>query len=179
MNKNWREVVDLEKKSIDFEKNRYELLLETNHGPIHIEFFPDSAPNHCINLIGLARGGYYDGLSFHRVVKGFVIQGGCPSGNGTGGPGFRVNAEFNDRPHEFGILSMARTQDPNSAGSQFFICLDKVPYLDNQYTVFGKVLSDETSVTTVKKIGAVETGRADIPVERVSINKATVVETPL
>lgn len=176
MNKNWREPVEEQKKNLDFTKFNYQLDLETNFGMIKIGFYPDVAPLHSANLLSLAKAGFYDGLSFHRVVKGFVIQGGCPSGNGTGGPGYRVPAEFNDRAHEFGILSMARTQDPNSAGSQFFICLDKVPFLDRQYTVFGKILDDGESAKTVESIAKVETGRGDVPVERVSIIKATVHE---
>jgi peptidyl-prolyl cis-trans isomerase B (cyclophilin B) len=179
MFKNWKEQVDREVATVDFQKNRYAVCLETSKGKINVDLFPDLAPNHCKNMIGLARAGFYDGLSFHRIVRGFVIQGGCPNGNGTGGPGYRVGAEFNDRKHEFGVLSMARTQDPNSAGSQFFICLDSVPYLDGQYTVFGKIAEDGDSGNTVRAIGSVETGRGDVPVERVSIYKATVTETPL
>src|SRR4030095_16029006 len=107
---------------------------------------------------------------------GFMIQGGCPQGTGTGGPGYQIKAEFNSTPHVPGVLSMARTGDPNSAGSQFFICLEKSPSLDRQYTAFGKV-ADEESMKTVQAIGAVKTS-SDRPVEKVTIKKATVKATP-
>lgn len=162
-------------KAIDFETNTYELIFETSMGTINLEFYPDIAPGHCANMIALAKIGYYDNVTFHRIVPGFVIQGGCPDGTGMGGPGYTVDAEFNDRPHLPGILSMARTNDPNSAGSQFFLCLEKVPFLDNQYTVFGKT-SDEASLEVVKAIGAVKTGAQDKPLEDVVIKKATVTE---
>ena len=109
-------------------------------GTIVAEFYPDKAPNHVRNFKWLADHNYYDGVIFHRVIKGFMIQGGDPTGTGQGGPGWNVNAEFNDRKHEPGTLSMARTPDPNSAGSQFFICHVATPHLDNQYTVFGKTI---------------------------------------
>jgi peptidyl-prolyl cis-trans isomerase B (cyclophilin B) len=115
--------------------------MDTPHGPITMIFFYDVAPNTVDSFLRLASGGYYDGLTFHRIVPGFVIQGGDPKGNGTGGPGYNVDAEFNDRKHEAGVLSMARAQDFNSAGSQFFICLDyaQTKQLDNKYTAFGQV----------------------------------------
>ncbi len=165
-------------KTIDFAKNKYQLELDTTKGKIKIDFWPDVAPNHCKNMLGLAKIGFYDGLIFHRVIPGFVIQGGCPTGNGTGGPGYNVDQEFNERKHEAGVLSMARAQDPNSAGSQFFLCLEKVPYLDRQYTAFGKTADDE-SLAVVKSIGAVRTAGGDRPVEDVKINTATVNELPL
>jgi peptidyl-prolyl cis-trans isomerase B (cyclophilin B) len=167
--------VEAAKKDIDLENKTYTVTLATNFGDIKLELFPDRAPKHCTNLLALSKIGYYDGLTFHRIVPGFVIQGGCPEGTGTGGPGYRVEGEFNDYPHDAGVLSMARTQDPNSAGSQFFLCLAKVPYLDNQYTVFGKT-ADDSSLEVVKKIGATRTGAGDRPVEDVVINKAIVAE---
>jgi len=109
------------------------------------------------------------------VIKGFVIQGGCPSGTGTGGPGYTIKAEFNDRLHEAGVLSMARTSDPNSAGSQFFLCLGRVPHLDKQYTGFGKT-ADEESLKVVLAIGSVPTDGGDRPIKPVTIKKATVSE---
>ncbi len=109
-------------------------------GTIVAEFYPDKAPNHVRNFKYLANSKFYDGTVFHRVIKGFMIQGGDPAGTGMGGPGWTVDAEFNDRKHEAGTLSMARTSDPNSAGSQFFICHVATPHLDNQYTVFGKTI---------------------------------------
>lgn len=166
---------DLKKKvdeacsDVDFEKNKYFVEMSTNYGDIHIELYGDIAPNHCKNMIGLARNNFFDGLGFHRIIPEFVIQGGCPEGNGTGGPGYNVAAEFNPRPHEEGVLSMARAQDPNSAGSQFFLCLGKVTYLDNQYTVFGKA-KDEPSLATIRKIGAVETEVGDKPTQPVTMN---------
>lgn len=165
-------------EEIDFSKKKYSVTLETSKGNIELELYPDVAPGHCKNIIALSKAGYYDELTFHRIVKGFVIQGGCPEGSGTGGPGYTIDAEFNPRPHEAGVLSMARTSDPNSAGSQFFLCLEKVPYLDNQYTVFGKTANDE-SLAVVKAIGAVETGAMDRPVEDVKILKAVVSELDL
>lgn len=176
--KNRKQEVDAVVAGLDFAKNKYQVKFETSMGDITIDMWPEVAPGHVKNLVGLAKIGYYDGLCFHRVIKGFVIQGGCPVGNGTGGPGYTIKAEFNPRPHEPGVISMARTQDPNSAGSQFFLCLEKVPYLDNQYTVFGKA-ADAGSVAVIKSIGDVKTGAMDRPVDTVTINKATVIETAL
>jgi len=126
-------------------------------------------------MIGLARIGFYDGLNFHRIIDGFMIQGGCPQGTGTGGPGYSVDAEFNDVPHEAGVVSAARSQDPNSAGSQFFICLGKHDYLDGQYTAFGKV-ADDTSMEVVRQIGSVATGANDRPEKEVTIHQMKVIE---
>ena len=123
MSKNRQPEVIAAIKDLDFDKNNYQIELKTNHGLIVLDLLPDIAPGHCGNLIGLARIGYYNGVSFHRVISGFMIQGGCPLGTGTGGPGYTIKAEFNEMPHVAGVLSMARTSDPNSAGSQFFICL--------------------------------------------------------
>ena len=128
-------------------------------------------------MVALAESGFYDGVTFHRVIKGFMIQGGCPQGTGTGGPGYTIKAEFNATPHEPGVLSMARTNDPNSAGSQFFICLERVPHLDRQYTAFGRT-ADAESLAVVKKIGEVRTGGNDRPATPVTITKATVTRVP-
>ncbi len=121
-------------------------IIETTLGSIELEFFPDEAPGHVENFTKLARDGFYDGTAFHRVIPGFMIQGGDPnsksddrSRHGTGGPGYSIKAEFSDIPHERGILSMARSQDPDSAGSQFFIVVKDSNFLDGQYTVFGRV----------------------------------------
>lgn len=176
--KNRKSEVDAATASLDFSKAKYQVKFETTKGDIVLDMWPEVAPGHVKNLVGLAKIGYYDGLTFHRIVKGFVIQGGCPIGTGTGGPGYTIKAEFNPRPHEPGVLSMARTSDPDSAGSQFFLCLEKVPYLDNQYTAFGKA-ADERSIEIIKSIGAVKTGSMDRPLEPITINKATVIETPL
>ena len=124
-------------------------VMETNLGTIKIKFFPDKAPGHVKNFIDLAKKGFYDGTRFHRVIPGFMIQGGDPNSKdaknrnmmGTGGPGYQIKAEFNDIKHERGILSMARSSDPNSAGSQFFIMVATSTHLDGQYSAFGKVIS--------------------------------------
>lgn len=177
MSKNRKAEVDAVQSQIDFTKNLYQLMFDTNHGPIRLDLWPEVAEGHCRNILGLAKIGYYDGLTFHRVISGFMIQGGCPTGNGTGGPGYTIKAEFNAKPHEPGVLSMARTSDPDSAGSQFFICLERVPHLDRQYTAFGKT-ADAESLAVVKKIGGVPTGAQDRPAKPVTISKATVSEKP-
>ena len=159
---------------LDFANKNYQVHLETSAGDIHLELLPEVAPEHCKNLIGLAKIGFYDGLIFHRVISDFMIQGGCPEGSGTGGPGYQVDAEFNPTPHVEGVLSMARSTDPNSAGSQFFICLGTSDYLDGQYTAFGR--ATEASMDVVRKIGAMKTNPGDRPVEDVTIVSAKVVE---
>ncbi len=168
--------VQAAQQSIDFNKNTYQVEFDTTMGKIVLDLYPDVAPGHSKNIIALAKIGYYDGVTFHRVIKGFMIQGGCPDGNGTGGPGYTIPAEFNKKLHEAGVLSMARTSDPNSAGSQFFLCLEHVPHLDNKYTAFGRT-ADAASLAVVKKIGAVPTGAQDRPQQPVTINKARIVET--
>lgn len=175
---NRKKEVDKAVEGVDFAKCRYQIELDTSKGSIKIDFWPDVAPEHVKNMIGLARIGFYDNLVFHRVIPGFVIQGGCPMGSGMGGPGYNVKAEFNPRKHEAGVLSMARAADPNSAGSQFFLCLENVPYLNNQYTAFGRT-ADDSSLEVVKAIGAVKTDGSDRPVEPVTINSAQVHELPL
>jgi peptidyl-prolyl cis-trans isomerase B (cyclophilin B) len=177
MAKNRKAEVDAELPKIDFAKNTYQIVLDTNKGQITLDMLPDLAPGHVKNMLALARIGYYDGLTFHRIISGFMIQGGCPEGTGTGGPGYTIKAEFNPTPHVPGVLSMARTNDPNSAGSQFFICLEKVGQLDNQYTAFGRT-ADAESLAVVKKIGSVPTGAQDRPKDPVVINRAIVIETP-
>ena len=128
----------------------FEIEMETDFGTqtgtIKAELYPEIAPNTVNNFISLVKKGYYDGLTFHRVIPGFMIQGGCPQGTGTGGPGYTIKGEFsgnnfkNDLIHDRGVLSMARTMAPNSAGSQFFIMHDVAPHLDGQYAAFGKVV---------------------------------------
>ena len=164
-------------KDLDLDRFDYELTLDTSAGPIRLTLDPAVAPGHVRNIVALAESGFYDGVTFHRIIKGFMIQGGCPEGTGTGGPGYKIAAEFNATPHEPGVLSMARTNDPNSAGSQFFICLDRVPHLDRQYTAFGRT-ADAASLAVVKAIGEVRTGAGDRPVQPVVIQKATVTKTP-
>lgn len=124
-------------------------ILETEKGTIKFEMYPHDAYNTVSNFIYLAKKGFYDGLTFHRVEPGFVIQGGDPHGNGTGGPGYHIKAEFNSRKHLEGTVAMARAKDPNSAGSQFYICLAPQPSLDGKYTVFGQVIE---GMDVVKRI---------------------------
>ncbi len=164
-------------KDVDFDANDYQIELNTNHGRILLDLLPDEAPGHCANLIGLTRIGFYNGVTFHRIIDGFMIQGGCPNGTGTGGPGYTIRAEFNDTPHVPGILSMARSSDPNSGGSQFFICLGAHSHLDKQYTAFGRT-ADAASMDVVQKIGSLKTDRGDKPLQPVVIESASVICTP-
>ncbi len=133
------------------------MILET--GVVKIETYPKYAPNTVKRIIQLSNEGFYDGLTFHRVIKGFMAQGGDPNGNGTGGSGKSLMAEFNDLKHERGVISMARSQDPNSADSQFFICYDKHEFLDGQYTAFGKVIE---GMHLVDKIPAGEGSNGEV-----------------
>ena len=119
-------------------------------GEIRIELYPEDAPKTVESFITLAKKGFYDGLTFHRVVPGFVAQGGDPKGDGTGGPGYTLKAEFNKRKHVRGTVAMARSQSPDSAGSQFYICFAPAPHLDNNYTVFGQVTSGMDVVDRIK-----------------------------
>ena len=123
------------------------------------ELYPEKAPNTVNNFISLANQGYYDGLIFHRVIPGFMIQGGCPNGTGMGGPGYQINGEFagngfkqNDLLHTTGVLSMARTMAPNSAGSQFFIMVDAAPHLDGQYAAFGKITENAQAAIDISRV---------------------------
>jgi peptidyl-prolyl cis-trans isomerase B (cyclophilin B) len=147
--------------------------IETKFGTIELKFLPEVAPNHVNNFIELAKKGFYDGTIFHRVIPGFMIQGGDPnskeadkSRHGMGGPGYNVKAEFNNKSHKRGILSMARSQDPDSAGSQFFICVGDALFLDRQYTAFGEVTS---GMEAVDKIVGLLRDKRDNPNERVEI----------
>jgi cyclophilin family peptidyl-prolyl cis-trans isomerase len=169
--------VDEAQKSLDLANKDYTAELTTSKGPIRLKFLPEVAPGHVKNFLALARIGFYDNGSFHRVIKGFMIQGGCPLGTGTGDAGYKIKAEFNATPHEPGVLSMARANDPDSAGSQFFICLDRHTHLDRNYTAFGRV-ADEESMNTVRAIGAAPTGPNDKPREKMVIQKVTVTERP-
>ena len=155
-------------------------VIETKHGAIKLRFFPDVAPGHVANWKKLAREGVYTGTTFHRVIPGFMIQGGDPNtkdddkGNdGMGGPGYHIKAEFNSRPHKRGTLSMARAQDPDSAGSQFFICVAPSPFLNGQYTVFGQVIE---GMDVVDAINQVETDDGDWPMKNIYILRAEVLE---
>jgi peptidyl-prolyl cis-trans isomerase B (cyclophilin B) len=153
--------------------------IETELGSMKLEFFPAKAPGHVKNFVELAERGFYDGTVFHRVIAGFMIQGGCPQGTGTGGPGYTIKAEFNDTPHVRGVLSMARSQDPNSAGSQFFVCHADARFLDRNYTAFGRlVASDAASLQTLDKIATAPVvargGESSRPKSPVKIKKVTV-----
>ena len=148
-------------------------VIETKFGKIEVQFFKDKAPGHVKNFKDLAKKGFYDGTIFHRVIPGFMIQGGDPntksddrSNHGMGGPGYSIKAEFNDTPHKRGILSMARSSDPNSAGSQFYIVVKDSAFLDGQYTAFGKVLS---GMTVADQIVNAPRDRRDNPNERIEM----------
>jgi peptidyl-prolyl cis-trans isomerase B (cyclophilin B) len=154
-------------------------VIETKFGNIELKFFPEVAPNHVKNFIELANKGFYDGTTFHRIIPGFMIQGGDPntreadkSRHGMGGPGYQVKAEFNEKPHKRGILSMARAANPDSAGSQFFICVKDSPFLDRQYTVFGEVVS---GMEVADKIVGQPRDPRDNPNERIEM-KVKIIE---
>ncbi len=154
-------------------------VIETTLGNIELEFLEDKAPGHVKNFKDLANKGFYDGTTFHRVIPGFMIQGGDPnskstdrSTHGMGGPGYTIKAEFNDTPHDRGILSMARSQDPNSAGSQFYIVVKDSHFLDNQYTVFGRVVK---GMEVVDKIVSVPRDSRDNPDEKVEMKSVKIV----
>jgi peptidyl-prolyl cis-trans isomerase B (cyclophilin B) len=155
-------------------------VLKTSEGEIVLEFWPDVAPKHVANFKKLAKEGFYDGTAFHRVIKGFMIQGGDPLTKdeskqaqwGTGGPGYKVDAEFNDKAHVRGVLSMARSQDPNSAGSQFFICHGDPRFLDKQYTAFGKLIKGDD---VLEKIATTETLPVDRPKKRMALESVKIV----
>ena len=160
-------------------------LINTCHGQMVVEFWSDVAPGHVENFKKLAREGFYDGTAFHRIVKGFMVQGGDPLTKdaknearwGTGDPGYKIKAEFNDKAHVRGVLSMARSNDPNSAGSQFFICHGDATFLDRQYTAFGQVIAGDD---VLEKLANVPTksgggGEKSTPIERVGVESITIV----
>lgn len=150
------------------------VVIKTKFGDMEVKLFPDKAPNHVQNFMKLAKSGFYDKTIFHRVIPGFMIQGGDPNTKdpnkpetyGMGGPAERVKAEFNDVPHRRGILSMARTNDPNSAGSQFFIVVKDSNFLDGQYTVFGEVVK---GIEVADKIVSLPRNERDLPRERIEM----------
>ena len=148
-------------------------------GTIEVELYKDIAPISVDNFVKLANKGFYNGLTFHRIIKGFMIQGGCPKGNGTGGPGYTIKGEFaanginNPIKHERGVISMARAMDPNSAGSQFFIMHKDAPHLDGQYAAFGKV---SQGIEVVDAIASVNTNYFDAPLEKVVIKSISIKE---
>ena len=155
-------------------------VIETTLGKIELEFLVDKAPGHIKNFKELAEKGFYDGTIFHRVIPGFMIQGGDPnsksddrSKHGTGDPGYTIKAEFNDTPHDRGILSMARSSDPDSAGSQFFIVVEDSHFLDNKYTAFGRVIK---GMKVADKIVNVPRDRRDNPKDRVEMKSVKIVK---
>ena len=155
-------------------------VVKTSEGEMVLEFWPEVAPGHVENFKKLAKKGFYDGQCFHRVIKGFMIQGGDPNTKdeskkgswGQGGPGYTIKAEFSNKPHVRGVLSMARTPDPNSAGSQFFICHGNPSSLNNQYTVFGKLIKGDD---VLEKIATTPTEASDRPVKRMNIDSVKIV----
>ncbi|KXZ39146.1 peptidyl-prolyl cis-trans isomerase B (cyclophilin B) [Alkalithermobacter thermoalcaliphilus JW-YL-7 = DSM 7308] len=159
------------------QKNPIVTIEMENGNKIEIELYPHIAPNTVRNFISLVQKGYYDGLIFHRVIPGFMIQGGCPDGTGMGGPGYSIKGEFtmngftNNLKHERGVISMARTSMPNSAGSQFFIMVAKSPHLDGQYASFGRVIN---GMDEVDRIVNVKTNYMDRPLEDQRMKKVTV-----
>jgi peptidyl-prolyl cis-trans isomerase B (cyclophilin B) len=155
-------------------------VIKTSEGEMVAEFWPDVAPKTVQNFKDLAKKGFYDGTAFHRVIKGFMIQGGDPltkdeskqSRWGTGDPGYKIDAEFNKKSHERGVLSMARSQDPNSAGSQFFICHGAPKFLDGQYTAFGKLIKGDE---VLEKIATTKTLPGDRPEKRMNVESVKIV----
>ena len=154
-------------------------VIETTLGNIELEFLEDKAPGHVKNFKELSKKGFYDGTIFHRVIPGFMIQGGDPnsksedrSAHGTGGPGYTIKAEFNDTPHDRGVLSMARSQDPNSAGSQFFIVVKDAHFLDGKYTAFGRVIS---GMDVADKIVNSPRDNRDNPIDRIEMKSVKIV----
>jgi peptidyl-prolyl cis-trans isomerase B (cyclophilin B) len=162
-------------------------VIKTSEGDMVVQFWTDAAPNTVENFKKLARSGFYDGTIFHRVVKGFMIQGGDPnskdpgkeSSYGQGGPGYKIKAEFNDRSHERGVISMARSSDPDSAGSQFFICLASVSRLDHQYTTFGKLIKGGDVLAKIgdTPVTRSSSGENSKPAKRVVIESIKIVPT--
>jgi len=155
-------------------------VIKTSEGDMVAEFWPDVAPKTVENFKKLARQGFYDGTAFHRVIKGFMIQGGDPltkdeskrASWGTGDPGYKIAAEFNEKSHTRGVLSMARSNDPNSAGSQFFICHGAPTFLDRQYTAFGKLIKGDE---VLEKIATTKTGPGDRPLKRINVESIKIV----
>ena len=155
-------------------------VIKTSEGEMVLEFWPHVAPRHVENFQKLAQQGFYDGTCFHRVIKGFMIQGGDPLTKddanqgrwGTGGPSHRIKAEFNDQPHVRGVLSMARSNDPDSAGSQFFICHGDPRFLDRQYTAFGRLIKGDD---VLEKIATAPTQPGDRPVKRMHVESVRIV----
>jgi peptidyl-prolyl cis-trans isomerase B (cyclophilin B) len=159
-------------------------VIKTSYGEMTVAFWPDVAPKTVENFKKLASQGFYDGTAFHRIIKGFMIQGGCPNTKegatdmpGTGGPGYKVKAEFNAKPHVRGVLSMARSQHPDSAGSQFFICHGDARFLDKQYTAFGQVVKGDDVLERLANVPTKNGGGGEksTPIERVGVESISIV----
>ena len=159
-------------------------VIKTSYGEMTLAFWPEVAPKHVENFKKLAREGFYDGTAFHRIIKGFMIQGGCPNTKkgargvpGTGDPGWKVKAEFNDRPHVRGVLSMARASHPDTAGCQFFICHGDAAFLDRQYTAFGKVIAGDDVLEKIANVPVKSGGGGEksTPIERIEVESVKIV----
>ena len=157
-------------------------VLKTSLGEMTIAFWPDVAPKTVENFKTLARKGFYDGTAFHRIIKGFMVQGGCPNTKeggkgspGTGGPGYTIKAEFNGKPHVRGVISMARSSSPDSAGSQFFICHGDARFLDRQYTAFGELSAGEDVLEKIANVPTGGGGEKSTPIERVALESVRIV----
>lgn len=161
----------------DGKKVEYVAKVETDFGNMEIEFFTDAAPNHARSFICLAKAGYFDGLKFHRCLKDFMIQGGCPLGTGTGGPGYCLKPEFNSKDHVRGVLSAARAQPEDSAGSQFFLCHGNPSFLNGKYTAFGKVTKGMEVVDKIvdQEMGPGGDGAMSAPIKPIYMKKVTIV----
>src|SRR6266446_4646744 len=179
-----KEVRSEEKKPMDSKTNEV-AVIKTSEGEMVVQFWTDAAPNTIENFKKLAREGFYDGTIFHRIVKGFMIQGGDPNSKdpakensyGEGGPSYKIKAEFNDHSHQRGVISMARSSDPDSAGSQFFICLAPVPRLDHQYTTFGKLIKGDDVLGKIgdTPVARNSAGEMSKPSKRVMIESIKIV----
>ena len=151
--KGWHSGVQLPQKATFDPQKDYCATIHTTLGDITVKFYPDVAPQHVTSWINLAEIGFYDGVAFHRIIPGFMMQGGDPTGSGSGGPAYKMKQEFNSRKHVKGTLSAARTSDPDTAGSQFFVCFGVTAFLDNQYTVFGEATGGLDVVAKFEKLG--------------------------
>jgi peptidyl-prolyl cis-trans isomerase B (cyclophilin B) len=179
-----KEVRSEERKPMDSNANEV-AVIKTSEGEMVVQFWTNAAPKTIENFKKLARDGFYDGTIFHRIIKGFMIQGGDPnskdpakeSSYGAGGPGYKINAEFNDFPHVRGVISMARENDPDSAGSQFFICLGSIPRLDHKYTTFGKLIKGDDVLGKIGDTAVTKNsmGEQSKPTKRVVIENIKIV----
>lgn len=160
------------------------VLIETTYGDMTLAFWPDVAPKTVENFKKLVKSGFYDGTAFHRIMKGFMIQGGCPNTKagetgmpGTGGPGYKIKAEFNDKSHVRGVISMARSSHPDSAGSQFFLVHGDAKFLDRQYTAFGELVKGDDVLERIANVPTTNSGGGEksTPIERIEIKQVTLV----